>query len=327
MSGISGWYDSYEKRFVGEQSVTRTFGEKRYTVVYSGELYNCGELRRELEKRGQRFETTDDTEVVLNGLFTYGTDFVKQMNGVFAFAFYDEKLGVLHLFRDRIGVKPLFYTRQGDTIFFASEIETLLANSGVKPVLDRKGLNEVFSIGPAKTYGCGVFKGIDEVLPGHLLSYTGAEMKNSCYWKLESKVHEDNYEQTVEKTAFLLENAVKNQMISGVPVCTFLSGGLDSSLVSAICARELRKEGKRLHTFSFDFVGNDKNFQANMFQPSQDRPYVEKMVTFLDSEHHYLECDSRTQADYLYASIDAKGLPAMADVDSSLLYFCSQVAK
>lgn len=327
MSGISGWYDSYEKRFVGEQSVTRTFGEKRYTVVYSGELYNCGELRRELEKRGQRFETTDDTEVVLNGLFTYGTDFVKQMNGVFAFAFYDEKLGVLHLFRDRIGVKPLFYTRQGDTIFFASEIETLLANSGVKPVLDRKGLNEVLSIGPAKTYGCGVFKGIDEVLPGHLLSYTGAEMKNSCYWKLESKVHEDNYEQTVEKTAFLLENAVKNQMISGVPVCTFLSGGLDSSLVSAICARELRKEGKRLHTFSFDFVGNDKNFQANMFQPSQDRPYVEKMVTFLDSEHHYLECDSRTQADYLYASIDAKGLPAMADVDSSLLYFCSQVAK
>ena len=106
-----------------------------------------------------------------------------------------------------------------------------------------------------------------------------------------------------------------------MPVCTFLSGGLDSSLVSAICARELRKEGKRLHTFSFDFMGNDKNFQANMFQPSQDRPYVEKMVTFLDSEHHYLECDSRTQADYLYASIDAKGLPAMADVDSSLLYF------
>lgn len=191
--------------------MTRTFGEKRYTVVYSGELYNCGELRRELEERGHRFETTDDTEVVLNGLFTYGTDFVKQMNGVFALAFYDEKLEVLHLFRDRIGVKPLFYTRQGDTIFFASEIETLLANSGVKPVLDWKGLNEVFSIGPAKTYGCGVFKGIDEVLPGHLLSYTGAEMKNSCYWKLESKVHEDNYEQTVEKTAFLLENAVKNR--------------------------------------------------------------------------------------------------------------------
>lgn len=327
MRGISGWYDPYEKRFAGEQSMTRTFGEKRYTVVYSGELYNCGELRRELEERGYRFETTDDTEVVLNGLFTYGTDFVKQMNGVFALAFYDETEESLYLFRDRIGVKPLFYTRQGDTIFFASEIETLLANSGVKPVLDWKGLNEVFSIGPAKTYGCGVFKGIDEVLPGHLLSYTGTEMKNSCYWKLESKVHEDNYEQTVEKTAFLLEDAVKNQMVSGVPVCTFLSGGLDSSLVSAICARELRKEGKRLHTFSFDFVGNGKNFQANMFQPSQDRPYVEKMVTFLDSEHHYLECDSRTQADYLYASIDAKGLPAMADVDSSLLYFCSQVAK
>ena len=118
MRGISGWYDPYEKRFAGEQSMTRTFGEKRYTVVYSGELYNCGELRRELEERGYRFETTDDTEVVLNGLFTYGTDFVKQMNGVFALAFYDETEESLYLFRDRIGVKPLFYTRQGDTIFF-----------------------------------------------------------------------------------------------------------------------------------------------------------------------------------------------------------------
>ena len=116
--GFLGGMIHIEKRFVGEQSVTRTFGEKRYTVVYSGELYNCGELRRELEKRGQRFETTSEMEVVLNGLFTYGTDFVKQMNGVFAFAFYDEKLGVLHLFRDRIGVKPLFLYKAREIRFF-----------------------------------------------------------------------------------------------------------------------------------------------------------------------------------------------------------------
>ena len=160
MSGISGWYNPYEKRFAGEQSATKIFDEKRYTVVYSGELYNCRELRQKLEKRGYRFETTDDTEVVLNGLFTYGTDFVKQMNGVFALAFYDETEESLYLFRDRIGVKPLFYTRQGDTIFFASEIETLLVNSGVKLVLDWKGLNEVFSIGPAKTYAAVYLKGL-----------------------------------------------------------------------------------------------------------------------------------------------------------------------
>lgn len=327
MSGISGWYDPYEKRFVTEQSLSKVFGEKRYSVVYSGELYNYGELRQELEKRGHRFETKSDAEVVLNGLFTYGTDFVKQMNGVFAFAFYDETEESLYLFRDRIGVKPLFYTRQGEKIFFASEMETLLADSGVKPVLDWKGLNEVFSIGPAKTYGCGIFKGIDEVLPGHLLSYSEAGMKNTCYWKLVSKAHEDNYEQTVEKTAFLLGDAVTRQMVSEKPVCTFLSGGLDSSLVSAICARKLKKKGERLNTFSFDFTGNDKNFHASVFQPSQDRPYVEQMVQFVDSEHHYLECDYRTQADYLYESIDARGLPAMADVDSSLLYFCSRVAE
>lgn len=311
----------------GHQPMTRLCGAHRVTITYNGELYNWRELKQELIEKGCGFETTSDTEVVLNGFLTYGPEFVKRMNGIFAFAVYDEREEVCYLFRDRSGIKPLFYTTQGETLIFSSEIKGLLAYPGVEAVLDKKGLNEVFSIGPAKTYGCGVFRGIEELLPGHWLSYSKRGMEQFCYWKLESKAHEDSYEETIEKTSYLLTDAVKRQMVSDVPICTFLSGGVDSSLVSAICANELKKEGKQLHTFSFDFTGNDKNFHASSFQPAQDRPYVDKMVEFLGSEHHYLECDHQTQADYLYASIDARDLPAMADVDSSLLYFCSEVAK
>lgn len=272
-------------------------------------------------------ENAADAGALLDGFIRFGTDFVKQWNGAFSCAFFDEKNGKLTLVRDRIGVKPMFYTRIGRTLFFSSDIDGLFKQSGMKAVLDKKGLNEVFGLGPAKTYGCGIFRDVEELLPGHMLSYSKEGTQLSCYWHLQSRPHEESYKQTVEHTAYLIQDAVRKEMESDTPVCAFLSGGVDSSLVSSICAANLKKKGEKLHTFSFDFTGNDKNFRANAFQPSQDRPYVEKMVEFLGSEHHYLECDSRTQADLLYAAVDARGLPNMADVESSLLYFCMEVGR
>ena len=197
---------------------------------------------------------------------------------------------------------------------------------GTEAVLDRDGINEVFGMGPARIPGSGIFKGVYEVKPGCYLSCSQYGIKNNCYWHLKSKPHEDSYEKTVEKTGFLVEDAIKRQMVSDVPICTFLSGGVDSSLVSAICAAELKKKGEQLVTYSFDFTGNDQYFKSNSFQPSQDRPYVEQMVEFLGSEHHFLECSYETQADLLYASVDAHDLPCMADVDSSLVHFCQEVS-
>lgn len=309
----------------GHQPIFRRAGDYLYGIVYNGELYNMAELKKDLEEKGWDFTTSSDTEVALTGFIEYGPGFVKRMNGIFSFAISDPVSQSLYLFRDRCGIKPLFYTRRKDEIIFASELKGLFAHPEIKPVLDLDGLNEVFSIGPAKTYGCGIFKDVEEVLPGHYLLCTADGCYPTCYWKLNSHPHEDSYDTTVEKTAALVYDAVSRQMISDVPICTFLSGGVDSSLVSAICAKELKKKGEQLNTFSFDFKDNDKNFKASSFQPSQDRPYVDKMVEFLGSRHRYLECASETQADLLYESVRAHDLPNMADIDSSMLYFCSLV--
>ncbi len=309
----------------GHQPMLRTAEDHTCAIVYNGELYNTEELRRDLISRKNTFETASDTEVILASYLEYGADFVNRLNGIFAFAIWDPAAKRLLLYRDRSGVKPLFYSIQADTLLFASEIKSILAWPGMKARLDRQGLNEVFSMGPARTGGCGIFQGIHEILPGHFALYGPDGFSQHCYWKLKSLPHTDSYQTTVEKTTALVLDSIRRQMVSDVPICTFLSGGIDSSLVSAVCAKELQKKGERLCTFSFDFAGNRENFKANAFQPSQDRPYVEQMASFLNSDHRYLECSTVQQADYLKQSVDAHDLPAMADVDSSLLYFCSQV--
>lgn len=310
----------------GKQPMLKKRDGFTWGIVYNGELYNTKELRNDLILKGQSFETASDTEVLLAAYMEYGPGFVRLLNGIFSFAIMDQKENRLMLCRDRAGVKPLFYTTVEEHVVFSSEIKGLFCFPGFTPRLDWKGLNEIFSIGPARTGGQGVFKDVEEVLPGHYLLCTGEGIRDETYWALESRPHEDSYEKTVEKTAFLIEDSIRRQMVSDVPICTFLSGGVDSSLVSSVCAKELKKKNKRLTTFSFDFVGNKENFRANSFQPSQDRPYVEQMVRFLDSDHHFLECPTKTQAELLKDSVLAHDLPAMADVDSSMLYFCSLVS-
>ena len=310
----------------GIQPMSRKLGDYSYHIVYNGELYNTKQLKKKLLNAGWCFVSDSDTEVILLSYLQYGPEFVDMLDGIFAFAIYDGRHEALYLYRDSFGIKPLFYTVKDGTIIFASEPKGLFKFPNVEATLDKNGINEVFGVGPARIPGSGIFKGVHEVKPGCYLYCSKYGISNNCYWHLKSTPHEDSYEKTIDKAGFLLEDAVKRQMVSDVPICTFLSGGVDSSLVSAICAAKLKEEGKQLVTYSFDFTENDKYFRANSFQPSQDRPYVDKMVEFLGSEHHYLECDNKTQADLLYASIDAHDLPCMADVDSSLVHFCKEVS-
>lgn len=311
----------------GRQPIVRVFDDKDYVIVYNGEIYNTDELVPELIKAGFIFETTTDTEVILYAYIHYGIDFVNRLNGIFAFVIWDGAAERLVLYRDRLGVKPLFYTVKDNTIVFGSEIKALFCFPGIKPELDMDGYREIFGIGPARTSGNGVFKGIREIRPGYYAIYSEDGLKSFKYWDIELKVHSDSYEETVEKVSFLVRDAIRRQMVSDVPVCSFLSGGIDSSIVTAVASDYLTERGAMLDTFSFDFKDNSLYFRSNAFQPERDRPFVDIMLENYNLNHTYLECDECLLVDLLYTAVIAKDLPGMADIDASLLYFCSLVKK
>ena len=309
----------------GAQPMVRRRAEGEYAIVYNGEIYNAEELKQELLGRGYRFETTCDTEVILCGYMEYGMAVAKKLNGIFAFAIWDAARETLSLCRDRMGVKPLFYALQGGTLVFGSEPKALFAHPQVHPAADLDSFREIFGVGPARPPGCGVFCGLREVKPGCILEFSRRGMTEAPYWVLEAKPHTDSYAQTVETVSWLLRDAVRRQLVSDVPVCSFLSGGIDSTVVTAIASRLLGKQGVTLNTFSFDFAHNDTCFQSNSFQPTRDRPYVDLVLALYPLHHTYLECDETTLADLLKDAVRMKDLPGMTDVDASLLYFCGLV--
>ncbi|MDO4944501.1 MAG: asparagine synthase (glutamine-hydrolyzing) [Ruminococcus sp.] len=309
----------------GAQPMIRKQNGAEYAVVFNGEIYNTDELTRNLKSFGYEFQTSCDTEAILYAYIQYGTKCVNYLNGIFAFAVWDGAQNKLMLARDRAGVKPLFYTLQNGELIFGSEIKALFAHPDVKPRITADGFREFFGIGPARTHGCGVFDGISEMIPGYFAVFGEKGMEFHQYWDLQSREHTDSYEETVDKVSYLVRDAVTRQMISDVPVCSFLSGGIDSTIVTAISAEYIKNAGGKLNTFSFDFSGNDKYFTSNSFQPERDRPYVDIMLSHIDTNHTYLECDEKHLAELLGEAMRAKDLPGMADVDASLLYFCRLV--
>lgn len=311
----------------GAQPMIRHRDGADYAIVYNGEIYNTDELIPELTSAGYNFLTTSDTEVILYAYMHFGASFVSRLNGIFSFAIWDGAAKQLFLYRDRVGTKPLFYHAKDGELVFASEPKALFCFPDLSPAITENSLRELLAVGPARTPGCGVFQDIYEVLPGHYLCFDAMGLSDTTYWDLKCLPHTDSYEDTVAHVSFLMRDTVKRQMISDVPVCTFLSGGIDSSIVTALAAAYQREHGEVLNTFSFDFTENDIYFQSNSFQPERDLPYVNCMLEHCKTSHTYLECTQETLADMLYAAVDAKDMPGMTDVDASLLYFCSLVKK
>ncbi len=301
-------------------------GGKRFGIVFDGDLYNRKELAREITQKGMDTSGFSIGQLLIAGYIVFGLDFFDKINGAFAGAIYDEEEQSLLLFRDPFGIRPLFYAWIQGMFLFASEPKALLSHPDLEAVLDLNGLQEIFAIGPARTPGNGIFKEIKEVRQGRLLLVQGTSLREITFWNLKALPHEETYEQTVLHVRELLMDAVSRQMESDVPLCSFLSGGIDSSLVSSLCALELKKKNRQLVTFSFDFEDNERNFKANAFQPSLDAPYVQKMAAYLNSDHRVLFCNTTLQTEGLWDSVLSHDLPNMADVDSSLIYFCSRVA-
>ena len=311
----------------GKQPMSLDWAGERYTLVYNGELYNTEALRSVLTDCGHTFLGYSDTEVVLHAYAEYGAACLDQLNGIFAFAVWEEKRGRLFLARDRIGVKPLFYMQHGNGLLFASEMKTILRYPTVKARLDREGIAQLILLGPGRLPGSGVFQGIREIEPGHYGFFQEGQLKITRYWKLLDREHTENFAQTVEHVRWLVFDAIQRQMVSDVPIGTFLSGGLDSSIITAICAGQEKQNGKRLKTFSVDYLNNDRFFRASKFQPNSDSVYIEIMQKALDTEHHWTVLTPETLCGALEEATIARDLPGMADVDFSLLAFCSDIRR
>lgn len=311
----------------GKQPMIFKQGDREYVIVYNGELYNTKEIRDELIDCGFDFVGHSDTEVVLKSFVKWGAECVDKFNGIFAFSVWDEKEKKLFFARDRIGVKPFFYTIVGDSFIFASELKTLLAHSSVRPQIDENSIAEIMLIGPGTTPGCGVFKGINELPPACCGYYDNGKLSYRKYWELTDKEHRDNFEQTVETVRYLLCDSIERQLVSDVPVCTFLSGGLDSSIISSVASRYFNSKGKQLDTYSVDYKDNDKNFKKSKFQPNSDTQYMKLMAAYLKSNKHIVELDTPDLVSAVYDAVLARDLPGMVDVDASLLLLCKEIKK
>ncbi len=312
----------------GAQPMIRQMGNRTYVITYNGELYNTPDLRRELESLGHTFLSHSDTEVLLVSYIEWGAKCVEKFNGIFAFGIWSEDDQSLFMARDRIGVKPLFYTKKNDVFIFGSEIKALLAHPLVEPVVDEDGIAEIFMIGPARTPGCGVYKGINELKPGECLLYDRSGIKTYKYWRLKSQSHPDDIDTTITSIRELFRDSVERQLVADVPVCTLLSGGVDSSAITAFSADAFRRNGMpQLHTYSIDYRDNEKFFKANNFQPNSDNYWINRVSEFLGTKHHYIVVDTPELVQALETAVYAKDLPGMADIDSSLYLFCREIKK
>lgn len=309
----------------GAQPMSLEHEGEEYTLIYNGELYNAEQLRQELQKQGHVFRGHSDTEVLLHAYACYGAACVDRCNGIFAFAVWEKHRRRLFLARDRIGVKPLFYALTEGGLVFASEIKTLLASSRVKPELDEEGAAQLILLGPGRLPGSGVFRGIRELEPGCRAYYGDGKLSVQRYWHLKDREHTDSLEETVEHVRFLVTDSIRRQMVSDVPIGTFLSGGLDSSIITAVCAGELHGRGERLKTFSVDYENNDLYFTANKFQPNSDNAFIQKMLEAVGTEHYWTVLTPEDLAGVLEDATVARDLPGMADVDFSLLAFCGDI--
>lgn len=311
----------------GAQPMSTQWENEEYVITYNGELYNTDEVRQKLIALGHSFLSHSDTEVVLHSYSQWKDKCLEKFNGIFAFGVWEKRQKRLFLARDRMGVKPLFYTLVDGGLLFASEIKTLLRYPSVRAELDGEGAAQIMLLGPGRIPGSGVLRNIQELMPGCCGYWEDGKWSRRRYWRLLDGEHEDTFEETVEKVRTLVLDAITRQMVSDVPLGTFLSGGLDSSIISAVCAEEMTKRGERLKTFSLDYENNEKYFVPEKFQPNSDSAYIRLMEQALGSEHKLTVIRTEQLLEALPSATYARDLPGMADVDFSLLLFCREIRK
>ncbi|MFD9409334.1 asparagine synthase (glutamine-hydrolyzing) [Streptomyces sp. NPDC059989] len=297
-------------------------------LAYNGELYNYRELRTELQSLGHHFRTESDTEVVLQAHLRWGADAPSRLNGIYAYAIWDTRAQELTLVRDRLGVKPLYYHAHATGLFFGSEPKAILANPGFRAELDTEGIAELFALPAAPTAGHGLFRGMREVRPGHLLKVTRGATREVRYWQLHSEAHTDDTATTTAKIRELLTDTVERQLLSDVPLCTLLSGGIDSSAITALAALARSRAGHdKVDTFSVDFPDSATALRPDNWRTTHDAPYVQAVVDHLGTRHSQVVLPDDDLLEARDMVLRARDRPGWGEMDASLYLLFREVRR
>ncbi len=307
----------------GKQPMSRSHNNNNYTIVYNGELYNTQVLRNVLTTRGYTFKTDSDTEVLLLLYIEFKEKMLSFINGIFSFAVYDENNNSVFIARDRLGIKPLFYSCINDTLIFSSEIKGILASQMVPAIVTKNELIEIFSLGPAHTPSKTYFKNIYDLEAGHYLYFKNGKVEIEKYWDLKEKKLDDSDEEIIQNVKDLVTDATNKQLVSDVGIGSMLSGGLDSSIVTKIASDTLPE----INTYSINYEDNDNDFTPNDYQLTKDSDFVKVMVKYLNTNHNNINIEQKELFNSLYESVIARDMPGMADIDSSMFVFCQKIAK
>ena len=301
---------------------TYEYNSNKYTITYNGTIYNKEEIKKALIEDGLELKICSDEEIILASYIKEKEKCLDKLNGCFAFAIYSEKENLLFIARDRLGIKPLFYTISNNTLIFASEIKAILKHPNVKAIAGERELMELLGLGPAHSPGNTYFKNIHELKPGHFATYSGINFNTYRYWDLKTNVCEDDIYTAIDKTKQLVTDSLKMQLNSNVPVSCMLSGGLDSSILTTLA----KQENSKLSTFSIDYIGNDTSFVSNSYQPTQDAEFVKIMSDYLHTNHKTIYLKNDELFYLLKDAMIARDMPGMADVDSSIYAFCRAIS-
>jgi len=291
-------------------------------------LYNSDDIKEKLSDNGFEFLESSEDEILLKAFIHYGYEIAKYLNGSFSFAIWNENKQELFLVRDHFGLKPLYYSLVNNTFVFGSEIKSILKFPIIDSVIDSQGISELIGLGPAHTPGLTAFKNIFEIKPAHFVIFNKSGLHIQQYWKLETKEHTDSFGKTCSNIYDLLGDSIKRQIVADVPICSMLSGGLDSSIITAYISNYYKDNDlPPLRTYSVDYVDNDINFVKSDFQPNSDNYYIDIMKNKFKTIHKEILIDTPELADSLYNAMIARDMPGMADVDSSLYLFCKNLKK
>ncbi|MER2109175.1 MAG: asparagine synthase (glutamine-hydrolyzing) [Solibacillus sp.] len=298
------------------------FEKSGYVIIYNGELYNTDSLREQLKKCGHTFSTTSDTEVLLTAFIEWKEECIAYLDGIFAFAIWNIEKESLFLCRDRLGVKPLFYKETAAGLLFGSEIKALLAHKEVPAEVSLSGLTALLSMGPSRIIGDGIFNGVKELKPGHAMVVKKHQKTIWRYWTVRQCEHTHSIDETAEHVRELVTQAIQKQLVSDVPLCTFLSGGVDSSIITAIAA-----SAAPLATYSVGYEDNHRYFQKNAFQTTEDVYWINLMSEAFNTKHKEVLLPQEELITHLEQAMLHKDMPSMADIDSSLYLFSREIKK